>query len=259
MSRFLSLLYGTVCYVMFLGVFLYAIGFVGNFPLPKTIDSGAVGSFGISLLIDLVLLGLFAVQHSVMARPGFKQWWTRMVPEQIERSTFVLMTNLILILLFWQWRPLPDYVWSTESDIVATILIVLSWAGWGIVLVGTFLIDHFDLFGMRQVVLYFQGEEYTHVEFVKRGFYKYVRHPLMLGFIIAFWATPDMSIGHLLFAVATTGYIILAIQLEEKDLISVHGDDYDSYRSEVSMLFPLRFGGNGGAAVVESPASSENE
>jgi len=257
MSRFLSLLYGTVCYVMFLGVFLYAIGFVGNFPLPKTIDSGAVGSFGISLVIDLVLLALFAVQHSVMARPGFKQWWTRMVPKHIERSTFVLVTNLILILLFWQWRPLPDYIWSTESDIVATIMIVLFWAGWGIVLVGTFLINHFDLFGMRQVVLYFQGKEYTHLEFVKRGFYKYVRHPLMLGFIIAFWATPDMSIGHLLFAVATTGYIILAIRFEEKDLISLHGDDYHSYRSEVSMLFPLRFRGSGG--VAESPVPSDVE
>jgi protein-S-isoprenylcysteine O-methyltransferase Ste14 len=242
---------------MFLGVFLYAIGFVGNFPLPKTIDSGDVGSFGISLVIDLVLLGLFAVQHSVMARPGFKQWWTRVVPKHIERSTFVLVTNLILILLFWQWRPLPDYVWSTESDIVATIMIVLFWAGWGIVLVGTFLINHFDLFGMRQVVLYFQGKEYTHLEFVKRGFYKYVRHPLMLGFIIAFWATPDMSIGHLLFAVATTGYIILAIQLEEKDLITFHGEDYRSYRQLVPMLLPLRFGGNSDIAEAEAAGDTD--
>lgn len=257
MSRFLALVYGTVSYVMFLGVLLYAVGFVGGFLVPKTIDSGTVEPLGTSLLVDVLLLALFAVQHSVMARPAFKRWWTRFVPRPIERSTFVLLTNLILILLFWQWRPIPGYVWSTESDVVATILIVLFWGGWGIVVVGTFLIDHFGLFGLRQVVLYFQGKEAVRPPFMTKGFYKYVRHPLMLGFIIAFWATPDMSIGHLLFAVVTTAYILFAIQLEERDLIAVHGETYRAYRRDVSMLFPLRFG-NGEDAEPE-PASEGEE
>jgi methanethiol S-methyltransferase len=256
MKRYLFLLYGTLAYLMTVVVLLYAIGFVGAFIVPKTIDSGTVQPFGMSIVIDVVLLGLFGLQHTLMARPAFKRRWTRLVAPQIERSTYVLITNLIFVLLFWQWRPVPEYVWSTTSDLVATILIVLFWVGWGTMFVGTFLIDHFDLFGVKQVVFYFQGKEYPKPRFVMRGFYRYVRHPLMLGFIVAFWATPDMSIGHLLFAVATTGYILLAIQFEEKDLIAVHGDEYRRYRRDVSMLFPLRFGGGDGATAEQSEAGS---
>ncbi|HEX9660412.1 MAG TPA: isoprenylcysteine carboxylmethyltransferase family protein [Rhodothermales bacterium] len=258
MSRFLSLLYGTICYVMFLVVLLYAIGFVGNLPLPKTIDSGTEGPLAMSIIINLALLSLFAVQHSVMARRGFKRWWTKFVPHHIERSTFVLLTNLVLILLFWQWRPIPETVWTTSSDLVATVMIVLFWGGWGIVLISTFLIDHFGLFGLRQVILHFQGKEYPHGKFMKKGLYKWVRHPLMLGFIVAFWATPDMTVGHLLFAAVTTAYILVAIQIEERDLVAIHGEDYHEYRQNVSMLFPLRFG-NGGFQEPEPSAVQSGE
>lgn len=239
MSRILAFVYGVVSYLIFFVTFLYAIGFVGNLIVPKSIDSGPAVPLIEALLIDAVLLAVFALQHSVMARPRFKKWWTKFVPPPIERSTYVLLASLALILLFWQWRPIPTVVWHVANAFVAYLLVAIFFLGWATVLIGTSLINHFDLFGLRQVYLYQRGAEYTELGFRTPFLYKIVRHPIMLGFIMAFWATPHMTLGHLVFTIATTAYILIAIQLEERDIVSVHGTAYEDYRKQVSMLLPI--------------------
>ena len=239
MGRTLAFLYGVVSYVLFFVTFLYAIGFVGNLVVPKSIDSGPVSPFIQSLLIDAVLLGLFAIQHSAMARQGFKRWWTRFVPKPIERSTYVLLSSMLLLLLFWQWRPILSVIWNVANPIGSLVLTAFFWAGWLLVLASTFVINHFDLFGLRQVYLFQKGKQYTDLVFKKRFFYRFLRHPLLLGFMIAFWATPKMTLGHLVFAFATTAYMLIAIQLEERDMAHIHGEAYREYQREVSMLIPL--------------------
>lgn len=239
MSRILAFVYGVVSYLIFFVTFLYAIGFVGNLIVPKSIDSGPVVPLTEALLVNAVLLAVFALQHSVMARPGFKKWWTKFVPQPVERSTYVLLASLALILLFWQWRPIPTVVWHVDNAFVGYLLVAIFFLGWATVLVGTSLINHFDLFGLRQVYLYQRGAEYTELGFRTPFLYKIVRHPIMLGFIMAFWATPHMTLGHLVFTIATTAYILIAIQLEERDIVSVHGTAYEDYRKQVSMLLPI--------------------
>jgi protein-S-isoprenylcysteine O-methyltransferase Ste14 len=239
MSKLLSFIYGIGCYVLFFLSFLYAIGFVGNLIVAKSIDTGADSGILQALLVNMFLLGLFAVQHTIMARPGFKRWWTKVIPVEIERSTFVLVTSLLFLLLFWQWRPMPTSVWSLDQPIARAALTGLFWIGWGIVLSSTIMINHFDLFGLRQVYLNLRDREYHHPEFTTTGLYSYVRHPIMLGFIIAFWATPEMTAGHLLFALATTIYILVGVQFEEHDLRNFLGKDYEDYRHQVPMLIPF--------------------
>jgi protein-S-isoprenylcysteine O-methyltransferase Ste14 len=242
MSRVLAVVYGALVYVLFLGTFLYAIGFVGNLPgLPKTIDSGPVTPWLSAVLVNAALLGLFAVQHSVMARPGFKRWWTRIVPRSVERSTYVLFASLALLLMYWQWRAIPTPVWSITDSVGVIALQAVFWSGFAIVLISTFLISHFELFGLYQVIARFRNREMPAATFHTPLFYRYVRHPIYLGFILAFWATPTMTAGHLLFAIATTGYILIGIWFEERDLIDLFGERYRAYRSQVGMLLP-RFG-----------------
>ena len=238
MGKILGFLYGVVSYAIFFASFLYAIGFVEDTLVPKTIDSGTAGALVPSLVVDALLLGVFAIQHSVMARPAFKAVWTKIVPAPIERSTYVLLASLALILLFWQWRPLPGVIWSAPAGAVATAIMAVSLAGWLIVLTSTFLINHFDLFGLRQVWAYASGKAIPPADFRTPLFYRVVRHPIYLGFIVAFWAAPTMTLGRLVFAVATTGYILIGIQLEERDLVAMFGEAYRGYQKRVSMILP---------------------
>ena len=239
MARIAAFIYGLLAYLVCLPVLLYAIGFVSGVGVPKTIDSGEPGPVPPAIAIDLALMALFALQHSIMARAGFKAWWTRLVPKPVERSTYVLASSLALALLCWQWQPLPDIVWQVDRPHFAAAITALGFIGWGIVLSSTFLINHFELFGLQQVVNNFAARKMPAIKFRTPLLYNFVRHPLYLGFVIAFWATPAMSAGRLLFATVTTAYIFVGIFLEERDLVDVFGDDYRRYRQRVAMLVPM--------------------
>lgn len=238
MKRISAFVYGVFSYALFFGTFLYMIGFLGDFAVPKTINTGPESSLPVAMAINFGLVLLFGLQHSVMARPAFKRMWTRMVPEPIERSTYVLLSSLALILLMHQWRPMTATLWSVESTIGMTVMYALFGMGWLTVLVSTCLINHFDLFGLRQVWLYLLGKEYTHLGFVTPGPYKHIRHPLYVGWLTAFWAIPTMTVGHFLFAGLQLAYILVAIRFEEKDLADVHGESYVEYRRQVPMFIP---------------------
>ena len=240
MGRFIAFLYGLAAYAVFFITFLYAIGFVTGLVVPKTIDSGTVVPMVEAIIVNLLLMSAFAIQHSVMARPPFKAWFTQYVPKSVERSTYVLLASLLLVLLFWQWRPLPAVVWHIEQPQIAMAVMGLSFVGWLTVLSSTFLINHFELFGLHQVANNLTGKPMPVQRFRTPLFYKFVRHPLYLGFIVAFWAAPTMSQGHLLFAAVTTAYIFVGIFLEERDLISFFGDEYRHYKTRVSMIIPWR-------------------
>jgi protein-S-isoprenylcysteine O-methyltransferase Ste14 len=244
-SRLLILLYAIVSYVVFTVSFLYALGFVGNYVVPKSIDMpidlGTTTDLSVAVVVNLLLMSLFAIQHSVMARPAFKKWLVQFLPAACQRSTYVLLSSLILLLLFWQWRPIPAPVWQT-SGIAAWLLIGVHWLGWLIAFASTHMIDHFDLFGLRQAFVAFRGSEIPGQSFRTPLLYKIVRHPIMLGFLLAFWATPEMTVGHLLFALANTAYILAALQFEERDLIAEFGATYQDYRRRVPMLLPRLFG-----------------
>ena len=243
MSALLSVVYGVGAYVFFLGTFLYAVAFAGNLGVPKSIDVGPSSPIFDALVINILLLGVFAVQHSVMARPAFKRWWTRIVPPVVERSTFVVAASLALALLLWQWRPIPGVVWNVENHTFAAVLNGVFWAGWAILLISTFLINHFELFGLHQVIFHLASHKMADPTFKTPLFYKFVRHPIYLGFIIAFWSAPVMTVGHMLFAAVTTAYIFVGIFLEVRDLVELFGDKYVRYRERVGMLIPWRRSG----------------
>jgi protein-S-isoprenylcysteine O-methyltransferase Ste14 len=238
LKRIAVFLYGVISYALFFGNFLYALGFMANVFVPKSIDSGPEVPFGTALLINSLLLGVFAVQHSVMARPAFKRWLTKFIPRPAERSTYVLMSSICLAALFAFWQPMGGTIWNVQDPVGQIVLYSILVLGYLIVLVSTFLINHFDLFGLRQVWLYLRGKEYTPLKFRTPFFYKFVRHPLYVGWLLFFWATPTMTAAHLVFAIATTAYILVAIRFEEKDLVAEHGSKYENYRRSVPMLIP---------------------
>jgi len=242
MKKVIEFSYSIIIYIMFLVTFLYAIGFIGNFIVPRSIDSGVEQGFGMALMVNALLLGLFAIQHSVMARPAFKALWTKIVPKTIERSTYVLATNLCLILLYWKWVPLKGIVWEIQSPFFANIMWALFASGWLIVLASTFMINHFDLFGLRQTFNPFMNKETPSLEFTNNWFYKYCRHPIMLGFMIGMVATPVMTVGHLFFAVMCIAYIFIALIFEERDLVNVIGEPYKEYQRTVPKVCPFSFG-----------------
>lgn len=244
MKRIVFFIYGTLCYLSFLAIFLYAVGFLGNFGVSNTIDGQSWVPVWQALAINTFLLGVFAVQHSVMARQAFKQWWTQYIPKPIERSTYVLCTNIALALLFYAWQPMGGKIWRIQDPVGQSLLYGLFAAGWGLVLMATLLINHFDLFGMRQVWLYLRKQEFTPLPFKTPALYQQVRHPLYVGWLLVFWATPTMTVAHLVFAVTTTIYILMAIQWEEKDLVALHGEAYKDYQERVPKLIPRFFRGN---------------
>jgi methanethiol S-methyltransferase len=245
MRGVLSMAYGAASYVFFVLTFLYAIGFIGNLAVPKSIDSGEAGPVAYAVGVNLLLLTVFALQHSIMARRSFKRWWTRIVPPAVERSTYVLASTLALALLLWKWEPIPQpVIWQVADPLGAQLVRGLSWIGWAVLLLSTFLLNHFELFGLRQVFSRMAGREIPEAEFRTPFLYRYVRHPLYLGFIVAFWAAPVMTAGHLLFAIGGTGYILVGIWFEERDLVHQFGETYRRYRKQVGMLFPSRRGGN---------------
>lgn len=239
-ARLLILLYAVVSYAVFLASFLYALGFFSNTLVPKSIDVGGSADLGEAIAVNLLLLGLFAVQHTIMARSAFKRWWARILPEVCQRSTYVLFSSLILLLLFWQWRPIPTLLWKIDG-IAGSLLTSIYWFGWLVVLSSSYMIDHFDLFGLRQALFALRGAEAPDQEFRTPLLYKIVRHPIMLGFLLTFWATPEMTVGHLLFAVMSTIYILIGVQFEERDLITHFGATYQQYRRRVPMLLPRIF------------------
>jgi protein-S-isoprenylcysteine O-methyltransferase Ste14 len=239
MAGLVAVLYGVVAYGVTLGALLYLIGFTGNFIVPKSIDSGTAGPLLQSVIIDTALIGLFAIQHSVMARPAFKRWWTRIVPPSIERSTYVLFASFALLLMYWQWQPIPTPVWTVQDPIAAAALHSIFWLGWVVLVVSTFLLSHFELFGLSQVFARLFGKQLSDAKFRTPLLYRYVRHPIYLGVLLAVWATPTMTVGHLLFALVNTAYILIGIQLEERDLVQQFGEQYRRYRRYAAMLVPL--------------------
>jgi protein-S-isoprenylcysteine O-methyltransferase Ste14 len=239
MARTLVFLYGAVAYAVFFVVFLYMIGFVGNLLVPKSIDSGIVLPFGQALLLNVLLIGLFGVQHSVMARPAFKSWWTKVIPQSMERSTYVLLASLILALIFWQWKPMPAVLWDVQEPWAVALLTAIFFLGWATVLYSSFLIDHFDLFGLRHVYLHLRSRPYTHPPFAVRSLYRFIRHPLMVGFLIALWAAPTMTVGRLVFALLMSGYILIGVAMEERDLARYLGGDYERYRLQTPKFVPV--------------------
>lgn len=258
MARIMTLLYGAIVYLFFLVTFLYTIGFVEGIPGIKAIDNGPTDGVWTSLTVDVLLLGVFAVQHSVMARRGFKRWWTGFIPPAVERSTYVLAASLAVALLLWQWRPIPSIVWAVDNPSGRILLYLISALGWVTLLTSTFLINHFELFGLQQVFNYWRGARVEPAAFKTPALYKYVRHPLYVGFILAFWATPRMTQGHLLFAAATTAYIFVGIFFEERDLIAHFGDEYRRYRQRVPMILPFRRQGTNSRGPQRRPGSQPN-
>jgi len=260
MKRWMVLFYGLFCYACFLGVFLYAVGFMGNWLVPRSLDGPVIMPLAWAVPINAALLGLFTLQHSLMARPWFKRWWTNFVPEPMERSTYVLLSSAALALLFWQWQPLGGLMWEIQSQPGQVMMLALFALGWLTVLVTTFLINHFDLFGLRQVWMYFRGQAYRPLHFVTPGPYRWVRHPMYIGWLLAFWATPTMTATHLLFALGVTAYILLAIQWEERDLVRLLGPAYAEYRRRVPMLIPrMPRRSRGGTEIDRAPVVAKSQ